>query len=335
VALVGVLLAAWVLFSYYQPFTGEGGERVRVTVPAGASVADIAEILEQRGVISGTFFFETRARLTGRGTSLRPGTYTLRRGASNESVLDLLAAGPPPDVIRVTVPEGRSRREVAPLVADAGLGRGYLRATAEAGGLEPSDYGAPEGASLEGFLFPSTYELKRDADARDLVRRQTDAFEREARAVDLDAAPGGRTPYEVLTVASMVEREAQVDSERPLIASVIYNRLEIDQPLQIDATVRYASGNWSSPIKKSELASPSSYNTYVNSGLPPGPIGSPGRESLEAAAHPADTDYLFYVVKPGTCGEHAFSKTDQQWRRDQQRYEAERAARGGRSPTDC
>jgi UPF0755 protein len=99
--------------------------------------------------------------------------------------------------------------------------------------------------------------------------------------------------------------------------------------------VRYASRNWSTPIKKSELASPSPYNTYVNSGLPPGPIGSPGRESLEAAAHPADTDYLFYVVKPGTCGEHAFSKTDQQWRRDQQRYEAERAARGGRSPTDC
>ena len=335
-ALVGAIVLGWAFVSYYQPFTGDGEGRVAVRIPNGASVSLIAEILDARGVISSPFFFETRARLTDRGTTLRPGSYTLRRGASNEAVLDVLAAGPPPDVVSVTVPEGRARSEVAPIVSGAGLGRGYRRATAGPfGDFDPASYGAPEGSSLEGFLFPSTYELKRSSDARDLVRRQTEAFEREARSLDFDGAPGERTPYEVLTVASMVEREAQLDRERPLIASVIYNRLEVDQRLQIDATVRFASGNWSRPILKSQLESPDPYNTYTNAGLPPGPIGSPGRESLEAAANPADTDYLFYVVKPNTCGEHAFAETDQQWSRDKARYDAERAARGGRSPTDC
>jgi len=305
-------------------------------IPSGATVSTIAGILEERGVISSPFFFETRARLTDRGTTLRPGSYTLRRGASNEAVLDVLAAGPPPDVVSVTVPEGRARSEVAPIVSGAGLGRGYRRATAGAfGDFDPASYGAPKGSSLEGFLFPSTYELRRDDDARDLVRRQTEAFEREARSIDFDGAPGERTPFEVLTVASMVEREAQVDRERQLIASVIYNRLEVDELLRIDATVRFATGNWSRPILKSQLESPDPYNTYTNAGLPPGPIGSPGRESLEAAANPADTDFMFYVVKPGTCGEHAFSDNEAQFFRDSNRYNDARAARGGRSPTDC
>ncbi|MGI8596995.1 MAG: endolytic transglycosylase MltG [Thermoleophilaceae bacterium] len=336
VVLIGALVVGWAVVSYYQPFTGDGEGRVQVSIPSGATVSTIAGILETRGVISSPFFFETRARLTDRGTTLRPGSYTLRRGASNQAVLDVLAAGPPPDVVSVTVPEGRARSEVAPIVSGAGLGRGYRRATAGAfGGFDPATYGAPKGSSLEGFLFPSTYELRRDDDARELVRRQTEAFEREARNLDFDGAPGERTPYEVLTVASMVEREAQVDRERPLIASVIYNRLKIDELLRIDATVRFATGNWSRPILKSQLESPDPYNTYTNAGLPPGPIGSPGRESLEAAANPANTDFMFYVVKPGTCGEHSFSDNEDQFFRDSNRYNDARAARGGRSPTDC
>ena len=139
----------------------------------------------------------------------------------------------------------------------------------------------------------------------------------------------------MLTIASLVEREAQLPKERAVIASVIYNRMKQGIPLGIDATVRFVTGNWERPLRQSELANPSPYNTRRNPGLPPGPIGSPGLESIKAAARPARTNYLFYVVKPGTCGEHKFSATDAEFQRDVARYNAERAKRGGKSPTDC
>jgi UPF0755 protein len=139
----------------------------------------------------------------------------------------------------------------------------------------------------------------------------------------------------VLVIASLIEREAMVAKERPLIASVIYNRLRDDIRLDIDATTRFAVGNWKRPLKVSELQNPSPYNTRVHPGLPPGPIGNPGLDSIEAAANPARTDFLFYVVKPDTCGEHAFAATDAGHQRNVARYEEARRRRGGRSPTDC
>ena len=133
----------------------------------------------------------------------------------------------------------------------------------------------------------------------------------------------------------MVEREASVAEDRPLIASVIYNRLKVGMPLGIDATIRYATGNWTEPLKVSELAIDSPYNTRTNASLPPGPIGNPGLDSIKAAANPANTDYLFFVVKPCGEGEHAFSETDAEFQADVDRYKAERAAQGGQSPTEC
>jgi uncharacterized YceG family protein len=133
----------------------------------------------------------------------------------------------------------------------------------------------------------------------------------------------------------MVEREARVERERPLIAAVIYNRLREGQPLGIDATIRYATGNWSSPLTGRQLVIDSPYNTRRNAGLPPGPIGSPGLDSIRAAAHPARVGHLYFVVKPGSCGEHAFSSSFAEFERDRKRYQAARHAAGERSPTDC
>ncbi len=133
----------------------------------------------------------------------------------------------------------------------------------------------------------------------------------------------------------MIEREAQQPRERALVASVIYNRLRDGIPLGIDATVRYVTNNWSRPLTQSQLQVQSPYNTRTNKGLPPGPIGSPGIESIRAAAKPARTGYLFYVVKPGTCGEHAFSETNAEFEADVARYNRERQRRGGKSPTKC
>jgi uncharacterized YceG family protein len=249
-------------------------------------------------------------------------------------VLDVLEQGVPPNVVRVTIPEGRSREEVAPLVRR--LDGSYRRATRRSPLLDPRDYEAPGPRTLEGFLFPATYELRRGASVRALVDQQLTTFKREFAEVDLAyARRRNLTPYDVLIIASLVEREAGVARERPLIASVIYNRLKRDLRLDIDATTRYAVGNWTSPLKVSELQSQSPYNTRVHAGLPPGPIGSPGLDSIRAAARPARTGFLFYVVKPGTCNRHNFAETDAEFQRYVDEYNRAREEAGGRSPTDC
>jgi UPF0755 protein len=331
VILVGV---AWFANALFQPFAGDGEGSVRVTVPQGATLGDIAELLEEEGVIASASFFELRARLSGRDGDLRPGPYELREDMPYALVLDRLEEGVPPNVVMVTVPEGRSRAEVAPLVKR--LDGNYLRATRRHPALDPRDYRARGATSLEGFLFPATYELKKGQPVKRLVREQLEAFERNFDKVDLSyARRKNLTPYDVLTIASLVEREAAVAKERPLIASVIYNRLRDGIRLDIDATTRFVTGNWEEPLKVSELQNPDPYNTRVHYGLPPGPIGSPGLSSIEAAARPAKTDYLFYVVAVCGNGRHKFAETDAEFQRYVAEYDQAREERGGRSPTNC
>ena len=330
------LVLLWLLFSLFQPFKGDGEGVVRVQIPTGATVSEIGDVLEQNDVIASAFFFRARVTLGGSRGDLKPGSYKLKRDMSYGAAIDALSEGPPKDIVTVTIPEGRSRAEIAPIVEAAGLDGNYRRASVRSPALNLRRYKAASAESLEGFLFPATYELKRTASARDLVTKQVEAFKTQFASVDLRRAEKKNlTPYDVLIIASMVEREAGVAKDRPLIASVIYNRLKAGIPLGIDATIRYALGNWTQPLKQSELASPSPYNTRTNANLPPGPIGNPGLESIEAAANPAKTDYLFFVVKPCGEGEHAFSETDAEFQRDVARYNAERDAQGGRSPTDC
>jgi UPF0755 protein len=230
---------------------------------------------------------------------------------------------PPPEPVRtitLTIPEGYSRAQTAELAREAGLRGDYVKAS--------------EGK--EGFLFPDTYELERGAPVSDLVDLQLQTFETRMAGVNMRYARSKNlTERDVVTIASMVEEEAQLDSERELIAAVIYNRLREGIPLGIDATTRFATGNYTEPLTESELAVDSPYNTRLNAGLPPGPISSPGLASLEAAARPAEVDYIYYVVEPGTCGEHAFSSSDAEFQADVARYNEARAAAGGESPDSC
>jgi uncharacterized YceG family protein len=332
--LVGLVLV-WFLVALFQPFAGEGEGSVTVTVPSGAGVGEIAELLADRDVIESALFFRARATVSGRASDFKAGKFALREGMSYAAAMDALTQSPDAQTLSVTIPEGRARREVKPLV-DGVLEGDYLKLTRRSPLLDPRDYGAEGAGDLEGFLFPATYELKRGRGTKELVRQQLQTFKREFAKVDMDfAKKKNLNRYDVLVIASMVEREAQVAKERPLVASVIYNRLHEGIPLGIDATIRFATNNWTEPLKESELAVASPYNTRERQGLPPGPIGSPGLASLQAAAHPGDTDFLFYVVKPNTCGEHEFSETDAEFQRDVDRYNSERAARGGQSPTDC
>jgi UPF0755 protein len=335
VTLIAVALA-WFLTSLYQPGKGAGTGQVAVTIPRGGSLGQIADRLASAGVIDKPFFFKLRVRLAGHAGDLKPGAYVLSKDMAYGDVINKLTAGPPRNVVRVTITEGRARTEVAPLVKQAGVKGNYLRATVRNSHLNARRYGAPRAANLEGFLFPSTYELKRGATVRALVAKQLEAFKQNFAKVGMSYAHRKNlTPYDVVTIASMVEREASLDRERPLIAAVIYNRLKQEMPLGIDATIRYATRNWTRPLRVSELHINSGYNTRTHQGLPPGPIGNPGLASLEAAAHPARVKYLFYVVKPCGNGAHAFSSTDAQFQKDVAKYNAARAKKGGKSPSKC
>jgi uncharacterized YceG family protein len=325
----------------FQPLGSAEGSRVRITIPQGASARDIGDQLAKAGVVDSGLLFSLRATLSGKRESLRSGRLTLRKGMSYGKAIAALSdtdVSTKAATVDVTIPEGRARREIAPIAKRAGLSGDYLEASRRfKGALNPFRYAAPPGTrSLEGFLFPATYELRPGASARTLVERQLAAFRDNFADVDLKRSRRKQlTAYDVLIIASMVEREAQLAKERPLIAAVIYNRLKDGMPLGIDATTRYVLNKPSGALKRSELEIDSPYNTRKRVGLPPTPIGNPGLSSMRAAAAPANVNYRYFVVKPGTCGEHAFSNTNEQFQRDSERYNAARAEAGGRSPTSC
>lgn len=256
-------------------------------------------------------------------------------GASDVTENQAATAGPG-KVFDVTVPEGLDRSQTADVVAEAGLEGDYEQASVETQGFDPGRYGAEDPDSLEGFLFPATYEIpKREPTVEELVAQQTQAFSDYFSGVDLGYARSKNlTPYDVVIIASMIEEEISVASERPLAAAVIYNRLSQGMPLGIDATVRYATGNYDSPLTESELETDSPYNTRINSGLPPGPISNPGLASLKAAAKPAKVDYLYYVIEPGTCNRHVFTASEAEFTQAAAEYQAALEAEGG-SPTSC
>jgi len=188
-----------------------------------------------------------------------------------------------------------------------------MKASESFKGFNPDRYGAQNPPSLEGFLFPATYDLPHKPNVDDLIARQLDAFNQYMDQVNMKYAKSKNlTPYDVLIIASMIEREAVVDKDRKLIAAVIYNRLHDGMPLQIDATIRYAENNWTKPLTDSDLQINSPYNTYTHTTLPPTPIGNPGLASIQAAAHPASVDYLYYVAKPNGCG-HFFTASYQEF----------------------
>ena len=330
VALLIIPAALYLINATFQPFHGEGTGSVGVEVPEGADAGAIGDLLAAKGVVGSGRFFELNATLTGRRGGLRPGDYTLRRDMSYGDAIDALTKGPKVRVVptvNVTVPEGPSIREAAPIVDEGPLAGSYQKAASSPRVLRRvRRLGAPRGArSAEGFLFPATYTLVDGSPARDLVAKQLAAFEDNFAQLDLSYARSKNlTRYDVLKIASLIEREAQLARERRLIASVIYNRLREGTPLGIDATIRYEIQNWSRPLRVSELEADTPYNSRLRRGLPPTPIGNPGLASMKAAAKPARTDYFFFVRKPGDSGEHAFSETNAEFERDVARYQASR-----------
>ncbi len=340
-ALIPLVLAialAWFLYALFQPFHGSGHGKITVRIPAHSSSSQIGDLLAKDGVISSGFFFELRATLAGERGDLRSGTYHLQLGMSYGSALKVLTT-PPPAVptTPLTLIPGKSRHQIDALLRSQGIKGSYLAATRRSPLLKPTAYGAPRSTNiLEGFLFPSTYDLTKPIKLSQLVAKQLTAFKQQFRTVNMSwARRHGLTPYDVLIVASIVEDETPSEHDRPLVASVIYNRLRQGTPLQMDSTVRYAVDNYMTPISQSQLGSRSPWNTYSHKGLPPTPIDDPGMASIEAAAHPSNTNYLFFVAKPCGNGTSLFASTYARFQAEESRYNSARAKRGGRSPVNC
>jgi uncharacterized YceG family protein len=341
IALAAAVALVWFLLSLFQPFAGSGSGRVIVQIPKGSSSSKVGSILARDGVVSSGFFFDVRALLAGKRSSLHSGRFVLKHDMSYSAAIDALSK-PPPKVIavKVAIPEGYTRRQIADLVREDALSGDYLAASERSRLLSPRHYGAPRGThNLEGFLFPATYDLRAGAPVQKLVDEQLIAFRRRFGSADARRAHAlGVTPYEMLTVASMIEREAQTEHDRPLIAAVIYNRLREGIPLGIDATIYYAVeqrkgiATYTGELTRSMLKIDSPYNTRTHKGVPPTPISNPGEASIHAAAHPAHVPYLYYVAGADGCGEQVFSKTYAQFEKDVAAYDAAVKKNGGKPP---
>jgi len=299
----------WMRGRVAAPYRGFSEPEVFVELPAGSGVAAIARRLADAGVVPDTATFRIAVRLRHLDRRLLAGEYRFNEAATPYEVAERIAGG---DVFTrsVTFPEGLTIKEMAAIFARSGIGTAE---DFEAAASNPAAAGELAGGveSLEGLLFPSTYSLPRSAGAEGTVSAMLSQFNRAFDA-DLRAAAAARkmSLRDVVTLASIIEKESARDDERALVSAVYHNRLRIGMPLQCDPTVIYAlmqNGRWNGNIRKVDLQLDSRYNTYRYAGLPPGPIASPGRAALEAAVHPADVKYLYFVSR--NDGSHAFASS--------------------------
>jgi peptidoglycan lytic transglycosylase G len=287
-----------------KPAADPHGPYIAVVIPSGTDASGIGDILEQDGVVADGGRFRDYAKEQGEGADFQAGRYRFRAGTDYDAIIKALDAGQVAVQTRtLVIPEGFRISEIANRVPAVGIPKqAYLHAVNAA--RPPAGFGRH--ASMEGFMFPATYTVRPHETAQTLVSQQLGAFGQNFAQVDMSYARSKNlTPYDVLTIASMIEREAHVAKDRPLIAAVIYNRLHLHMTLGIDATLLYEYGSWTHQLTQSELDAATPYNTRKIPGLPPTPICNPGLASLQAAAHPAHVDYLYYVAKGD--GTHYFT----------------------------
>ena len=308
---------------------------ITVEIPPGSGADAIAAQLVRRGVLGEEARFRTLLGYSGVGPQLRAGRYEFPPGTPATEVIRQLRLGLTDEVL-IVVPEGLRVEEVGELVVAAGIARreGWEAALAATGrGSRPEAFlrARPDGASLTGYLFPASYPLRDETTAADLLDAMFDAFEAALTpALAADVASSGLTLHEVLTLAAIVEREAVLREEQPIVASVFLNRLADGIKLDADPTVQFAitqgldaappEGWWKRELTLDDLAFESPYNTYVTAGLPPGPIASPGLGAIRAVLRPAETSFLFFVATGDGSGSHDFAETLEEHEANVARY---------------
>lgn len=305
------IAAPLLLLSFYFFWPGD---QVAVSIKAGSGASQAAEQLKASGAIRSATWFKVLVRLTGTDKRIMPGNYSFRRGSSSEEVLWRLITTPYISDIKVVIPEGWRLEQTAERLEANGVTSGaeFIKLARE--------------QELEGYLFPSTYSFKKGQSAQDVLNLLKSEFDRQVRPLFSEGFPPGLDEKKVLIVASIVEREAVIASERPLIAAVYLNRIKKRMPLEADPTTQYALGYWKKPLTFKDLRTPSPYNTYYAKGLPPGPICSPGKASVEAVLRPANIDALYFVSD--RMGRHVFNVSYQEHLKAKKRVEAAAKAAG-------
>lgn len=321
-----IVLASGLLFLNHlnraaQPVMPGATESVTIEVASGTTTGGIAELLFSAHLIQDTKVFEWKAKLDHLDGKFKAGVYSFSQAMSMEEIMQALVKGNDA-TLRFTIPEGYDiKKTTEALVADGLIDAEVFREEIEQGAFSYRFLeGAPAGSErLEGYLFPETYEIFSNADEHAILDKMLSQFdavftdEYYARAEEL-----GMSINEVVTLASIIEREAAVEKDRPVISGVFYNRLEAGMALQSCATVQYILGDQKAVLSVADTQIESPYNTYQNQGLPPGPICSPGKASIEAALWPQDSDYLYFLAKGD--GSHVFSKTYAEHLRNKAKY---------------
>lgn len=324
-SLIILILGLTVFLIYrWQAPGDELGQAVSIEVPAGATFDDIGRKLGDEGVISSVLAFKLLARYQGVENKIQPGSYDFRENMTPSAALKVLLEGVEVRTFEVTIPEGFTIDQIAARLSSATPldGSEFQQvATAFTGGSGLAFLEANETGSLEGYLFPQTYNVKEEATSAEFISQLLAQFEKETAGLDWSRVSSGELSlHEVITIASLIEKEARQPEERPLISAVVHNRLAKNMPLQIDATIQYILPERKSRLTVDDLEVESPYNTYKNSGLPPGPICNPGSAAIRAALKPASVDYLYYVLSD-TSGRHTFTTTYEEF------LEAKRKAR--------
>ena len=315
---------AWIYWRTGEPYRGYLGAEQFVDVPAGASSRTIGDRLVEAGVVRDPLRFRIALYLSGRARQLQAGEYRFDRPMTPLEVIDKIRRGDV-YVIAITFPEGLTMVEMANIfeARDLGPAAAFVAAARDASLIKAIDLAAED---LEGYLFPETYSLPRRSDASRLIAAMTARFETVFTSELRRAAEArGLTVRQVVTLASIVEKEASLVEERPLVAAVFVNRLRIGMPLQADPTViagLQRAGKYTGNLRRDDLEFDSPYNTYRYRGLPPGPIASPGRAALVAAVYPADADFLYFVSR--NDGSHEFSRTLAEHNRNVQKWQVQR-----------
>ncbi|MGZ9584800.1 endolytic transglycosylase MltG [Paenibacillus marinisediminis] len=317
-----VLLAAggtWYAWNEMQPMPKQD-QTVRVEIERGSVISTIANQLETNGIIQNSLLFQGYLKYHKEGSKFQAGTYDFKPGMTYDEIIAKLNAGDvvKEEMVRFTIPEGYTVEQIADKLNEEGIVTKdeFLKAAEKIQASGKLPYGAVPSKQakypLEGYLFPSTYEMKVGSTAEDIINRMLQEMEKRIAAIpnwEADMKQRGLDLNGLLTVASLIEREVVVDEERALVAGVIYNRIDQGMKLQIDATVQYALDEPKERLYYKDLEIDSPYNTYKIEGLPPGPIANPSIASIEAALKPEASEYLFYVTKKDGSNTHLFAKT--------------------------
>ncbi|WP_145047057.1 endolytic transglycosylase MltG [Paenibacillus xylanexedens] len=296
-------------------------EPIVFEIKSGTGTSKIAEQLQQEGLIRSGLAFKGYLKWKKQGSNFMAGTYSMNPGVSYEEIVNKLNSGEvvPEEMVKFTIPEGYTVLQMADKLSEEGIVNRdeFIKLANDPSAFDVDiikDIPVDEELRyvLEGYLFPETYELKKDSSTHDVMQRMLEEFQTKVNSIpDLETELQEKklSLHELLTIASLVEREVVVDAERPLVAGVIYNRIHQDMKLEIDATVQYLLDKPKARLLFKDLKVESPYNMYLNKGLPPGPIASPSLPSIQAALQPEASEYLFYVTKKDGSSGHLFAKT--------------------------